>query len=246
MKPGSPLLQILISSCLLLGTAVPLGSQPGQGAEPPRAKEASAAAPVTLTGWNRPIIVFRASVRQMSPAGRAAAASQRIEALPGDIPADAFRAEPAAIGDLRGLIVWAGNHPLFGIYNDDLDPTTGESLEEVGRRAVEQLRVVVRARVEQRRPALILKGLVLSLGAGVLLVLALWLIARWSGRALERLTRVAHQRTTSLLRMDVRPILSALQRGVVRATAWGAAFVAAYLWLTFAFHQCGPPAGSSQ
>jgi small-conductance mechanosensitive channel len=48
---------------------------------------------------------------------------------------------------------------------------------------------------------------------------------------------MAHQRTVSMLRMDLRPILSAIQRGLVRATAWAAGLVAAYLWLTFAFHQ---------
>jgi small-conductance mechanosensitive channel len=238
VKPGFPL-EILISSCLLLGIVGSLWARPGLAAEqaPSRAREASAAGPATLTLWNRPIVVFRTSVRQMSPAGRAAAAAQRFEALPDDISADEIRSEPATLGDLQGLIVWARGRPLFGIVNEDLDPTAGESLEGVGRRAVEQLQAVIRARAEQQRPVLILKGLVLSLGAGVLLVVALWFIARWARRALERLAKAAHQRTVSLLRMDVRPILSAIERGLVRMTAWGVGLVAAYLWLTFAFHQ---------
>jgi small-conductance mechanosensitive channel len=233
-----PLRLFLILSGVL-GATGPLWAEPGPApvTASSRAKEDSAAAPATLTVWNLPIVVFRVPVRQQSPAGRAAVAAQRIQALPDDIRTDEIRTEPATLGDFRGLIVWARHHPLFAISSEDPDPTAGESLEDVGRRAVEQLQAVVRARAEQRRPALLLKGLGLSLGAGVLLVLALWLIARWAQRATERLTSMAHQRTVSMLRMDLRPILSAIQRGLVRATAWAAGLVAAYLWLTFAFHQ---------
>ena len=63
------------------------------------------------------------------------------------------------------------------------------------------------------------------------------IVSCWAGRALERLAKVAHQRTASLLGMDLRPFLGALERRLVRLTAWGVGLVAAYLWLTFAFHQ---------
>ncbi|MGH7357850.1 MAG: mechanosensitive ion channel family protein, partial [Candidatus Rokuibacteriota bacterium] len=150
---------------------------------------------------------------------------------------DQISAMPATVGDLRGVLVAAGNYILFGIAEDDIDPILGETMAEVSGRAVAALRAVADARAEQRRPMTILRGIALSLGAAVLLLLVLWAIRRSTDRALLRLAEATHQRTALLVGVDIRGPLYALERGLVRLTAWCLGLVAAYLWLTFTLRQ---------
>ena len=107
----------------------------------------------------------------MSPADRAATAARRFDALSSDVGGDQISAAPATVGDLRGVLVAAGNYVLFGIAEGDIDPILGETMSEVSGRAVAALRAVADARAEQRRPMTILRGIALSLGAAVLLLL---------------------------------------------------------------------------
>jgi small-conductance mechanosensitive channel len=210
-------------------------AQPTRAAQP-GASEAPAA-PATLTIWNRPIVVFRAPVERISPAERAAGAARRFDQLPDDLRADEVTAAPATLGDLQGTIVTARELVLFGILDADVDRSTGETLAEVSDRAVTQLRAVVEARAEQRRPQVIVKGLALALGAAAVLVLVLWLIWRAADRALLRVAAAANRRATSVLGLDVRRPLEALERGIVRVTAWGLGLFAAYVWLTFSLQR---------
>jgi small-conductance mechanosensitive channel len=230
-------LPILIVLGLSLAPA-PLWGQPAQPVETARARErATPVAPATLVIWNRPIVVFRVPIRHVMPAERAAAAARRFEALPADVRADQVRAEPAAVGDLRGVVVVARNQLLFGILDEDVDPTAGETLAEVSGRAVTQLRAVVEARAEQRRLTVVLRGLGLSLGAAAILALILWGIRRTADRVLLRLAEATHRRAVSLVGLDLRRPLEALERGLVRLTAWGLGLVAAYLWLAFTLYE---------
>src|SRR5262245_36010777 len=201
--------------------------------EPGEAGPSGTSAPTTLQIWNRPIVVFRAPVGRMSPAARAAAAVGRFEMLPDDVRADSVRALPAAVGDLKGVVVSAGDQALFGIIEEDVDPTSGETLAQVSQRALAQVRAAIDARVEQRRPTVIARGVGLSLGAAVLLVLILWAIRRAADRMLLRLADATQRRATSVLGVDFRRPLEALERGLVRVTAWTLGLAAAYLWLTF-------------
>jgi small-conductance mechanosensitive channel len=210
-------------------------AQPARTA-PPGASEPSVA-PATLTIWNRPIVVFRAPVDRISPAERAAAAARRFDQLPDDLRPDEVIAAPATLGDLQGTMVRAREQVLFGILDADVDRSTGETLAEVSSRALAQMRAVVEARAEQRRPQVIVNGLVQALGAAAVLVLILWLIWRAADRALLRVALAANRRAASVLGLDVRRPLEALERGLVRVTAWGLGLFAAYVWLTFSLQR---------
>jgi hypothetical protein len=168
-----PLLLFVIAAPAL-AQSVSLAAERTVSAEKP----APAVAPATLTVWNHPIAVFRAPVRQVSPAGRAARAAKRIEEIPADVLPDEIRADVATVGDLNGVLVAARDRILFGIVPEDLDPSVGETLESVGRQAVDQLRAVLQARADQRRLPVLLRGLGLWLGATALLALVLWVVGR--------------------------------------------------------------------
>jgi small-conductance mechanosensitive channel len=187
--------------------------------------------------WNRPIIVFRSPLRNASPAERAARAAERIEAIPDDVRLDEILAEPATVGELRGVLLLARDRVLFGIVPGDLDPTGGETLEAAGAHAAEQIRAVLQARAEQRRWPLLLWGLGLTVVATALLLAALWFVRRAADRALDQVTRAVHRRAAPLLGLDLWPFLHAAQRTLVGVTAWALVLVAVYLWLTFVLHQ---------
>jgi hypothetical protein len=184
MREAPGRVRSVLSILVALGLSLAAGWSWAQTAEParvvqPDTREATVA-PATLTIWNRPIVVFRAPVDRISPAERAAAAARRFDQLPDDLRADEVNARAAAVGNLQGMLVTARDLVLFGILDADVDPTAGETLAGVSQRAVAQLQQVIEARAEQRRPQVIVKGLVLALGAAALLVLVLWRIARCS------------------------------------------------------------------
>jgi small-conductance mechanosensitive channel len=228
---------------LALGLSLAAAVSGGETAPPtwPRTERPGASGttvgPATLVIWHRPIVVFRAPVGPLSPAERAAGAVRRFDALPDDVRADEVSAAPAAVGGLRGVLVAARDHPLFGILDEDADPTTGETLAEVSGRAVAQVRAVIEARAEQRRPAIVARGVGLSLGLAAMLLLILWAIWRAADRALLRLAETTHRRAITLVGVDLRGPLEGVERGLVRLTAWGLGLVAAYLWLTVTLRQ---------
>ena len=224
---------LLVMAGPVLAQSAPL--DPQKTAVPERA--APAVAPATLTVWNRPLVVFRTPVRQVNPAGRAARAAERIQAIPDDVRPDEIRAEAATIGDLHGVLVSARHQTLFGILPEDLDPSAGETLASVSNQAVNQLRSILQARADQRRLSVLLWGIGLSALATALMIAVLWLIRRAADRALERVTRAVRPRAAVLIGVDLWPFLHAAERTMVGLTAWGFALVTVYLWLTFVLHQ---------
>src|SRR5262245_7710457 len=224
----------LAALLLLVGTA-PLEAQQSRAGQ--AAGSDRGAPPVTLKVWNRPIVEFRAVVRQVPPAERAANAVRRIEALPDDVRPDELRLEPLTLGNVNGVLVSARDRLLFGIVDEDLDVDAGQTLQTAGEQAIAQLRTVLQARVEQRRLTLLAKGLAFSVVATVLLALVLWGTHRLSDQALDRLTRATRTRAVSLLGRDVWPLLNAFERAMVRLTGWAVAFIAVFLWLTFVLNQ---------
>jgi small-conductance mechanosensitive channel len=234
---GPSILGILIALALTGTAGSSLAESPPPTPSAPAGASENRGAPSALVIWNRPIVVFRAPVNQISPAERAAAAVRRFDALPDDVRGDEVQALPAAVGALQGVMVIAREHVLFGILDTDADPTTGETLAEVSQRAVSQLRTVIDARAEQRRLKVILRGIGLSLGAAAGLLLVLWAIWRAADRALLRVAKATHRRAVSVFGMDVRRPVEALERGLVRVTASGLGLVAAYVWLTFSLQQ---------
>lgn len=71
---------LTLAAFLLLVAGAPLFAQPAQPDQGPAAERGAPTA-ATVTVWNRPIVVFRATVRQVRPPDRAANAARRIEAL---------------------------------------------------------------------------------------------------------------------------------------------------------------------
>jgi len=194
----------------LLAVVLPAMAFPADGAPPPPPPLAAASPaestppPATLRFFNRDIVTFRTAYVGYSPAGRAAAGSERIrEAL--------SKGGPGAVKMNRigqGLEVFVDGIYVFRILEGDLDAIDGQTFDEA--------RVVVTGRLEeaiaatrQTRPGkALLRELGLAGAATLVLGLAVWALAcgrLWIRRRINaHLARRLHlglQERAGILRM---------------------------------------------
>ena len=194
----------------MLAVVLPAMAFPADGAPPPPPPLAAASPaestppPATLRFFNRDIVTFRTAYVGYSPAGRAAAGSERIrEAL--------SKGGPGAVKMNRigqGLEVFVDGIYVFRILEGDLDAIDGQTFDEA--------RVVVTGRLEeaiaatrQTRPGkALLRELGLAGAATLVLGLAVWALAcgrLWIRRRINaHLARRLHlglQERAGILRM---------------------------------------------
>jgi small-conductance mechanosensitive channel len=193
--------------------------------------------PVPLEIWNRPVVELRARIGESSPAERAEVYQERVLQVPVSDLEKEVTVIDASMGNLSGKQIWIGRHALVSLLPQDLDPEGGESLESVAEAAAANLREVIAARLEQRRLPLLLRGLGLTALSTALFVLLLWLVWKLRARALRGLLRMTKRRDLVIFDANLRPLLIALERAVVKTLALGIGVAACYAWLTFALVQ---------
>jgi len=200
-----------------------------ESASPLRAGEAT---PVLF--WNRQITVFRSYYEQVSPRERAAAATQRLDALPKTAGEWTITANETSSGQYRGVLVSVNGHFAFGILTEDLDRESGETLKGASDAAVSQLRAALESRSEQSRLPVFLRAVALSIVATLIGLLGLWMVVRFGGVLFRRLDQsFAARHRIDLAGVDLRPFVHSINRGLIRVTMWAAAITVVYLWLTF-------------
>jgi small-conductance mechanosensitive channel len=192
-------------------------------------------APATLTIANRPVVTFRATVMKVSPAERARAARERIDALPAGALGEPITTHPVSFGDERGAAVLVGGRIAFHVVDGDLDPTSGVGRDAAAAAAAERLRGALGAWRDQRSVRLVLRGVVLSAAATAALLAALWLLLR-ARRAAERSLLDVGTRVGSAIargRLDVAPAVRAFVHALVLVAYWTLVVLALDVWLTF-------------
>jgi small-conductance mechanosensitive channel len=194
-------------------------------------------APATVTVWNRPVVELRATVDDVTAQERARRVRQRIEQLPPTTRTSDVRASLTNVGERTVAAVTVGSQIIVFILPEDLDPEAGVTLQQAGDRAVASLREVLQARAEQRRMPLLLRGIGLSLGATLLLVLALKGIGRLRRQAAERHLGTALAGRVRLFGFDSGPLLTTLEQALIKLTRLSMILLALYLWLTFVLRQ---------
>jgi small-conductance mechanosensitive channel len=214
-----------------------LVASPATAQEAMPAHEVRAGAPATVTVWNRPILELRAEIDKVSPRERVERVRHRIEQLPFSALTSEVRASPTTIAGASGVLVSVGNQPIVMILPEDLDPEAGESLQQAGDRAVANLREVLQARADQRRTPMVLRGIGLSVGATLLLLLVLKGIARLRRRALRTAVTIAIAPRVKVGGFDLGPAVRAIEQALVKLVGLSLGVVALYLWLTFVFAQ---------
>jgi small-conductance mechanosensitive channel len=229
-------LRLALALLLLVAASGQVAAQSAPNA-PFAAPQVTTAEPVPLTVWNREVVRLRARIDELTPRLRVERTMERIEALEDDQLALPVTAVPGALGELEGYWVRVGEQVLFGLLPQDVDPEAGESVAAMAEAAARHLGEALQARVEQERPAVLLRGLGLAVAASAALLLVLWGIGRLRGLALARLHALTHGRKIALRGVDMRPYLAVSAGTGIRALAAGLGLLAAYLWLGFVLLQ---------
>jgi len=205
------LLLSLAILCLFLwpSTGATEGSPASQEPQPAAAPVTTAAAvepagqTATLTFSNRPIVVYRATVMGRPPAERAAVAARLLQGLVDDRLSGPI--EVRALESNR--IIAVANRSVIALTPLDVDPLTGETLDEVTARAVSTLQLALAEALEARTPRVIFIGAVqslLALGVAALVLLVIarghQRIARWLVLAAERRIARAGEGSLEVLR----------------------------------------------
>ncbi|MFZ1576120.1 MAG: mechanosensitive ion channel domain-containing protein [Chromatiaceae bacterium] len=190
--------------------------------------------PAPLTVWNREVAILRAEIDGISPAERVGRIEDKIAHILATKPGDKAQAFPGTFANLTGYWIQIDGVQAFGLVPEDADGMTGETLEAHVWRTVATLQEALDARREQRSLPLILEGAGLAAVATLLLGVLLWGVARLHARALRRQSLLAPA-LVKVGGLQLRPILSGLERAAIKATSFGLVAIAVYLWLTFIF-----------
>ncbi len=195
--------------------------------------------PAPLVVWNRQIIVFRSPLGMVTPAQRAKDAAKQIAFLPHSLLASPVEIVHAKVGPYEGLLVTVGGrYAAFAVLPADVNPESGQTLEQITAGAAERLREVLLARMAQRSLPLLIQGIAMSLVATLAFAAFVWLFVRVERMALRRLAavtgRAPGQRSigTYVGRYAVR-----LGWRLASGIAWIFALFTGYLWLTFVLSQ---------
>ena len=195
--------------------------------------EAKAGESAPLVFWNRRITVFRSYYEKVSPSERAAGAVERLKAIP-EAAEWVIVANPTSSGQYSGSLITVNNQLAFGILTGDLDTESGETLQTASDAAVVQLRGALEARSQQKKFSVFARGLGLSSVATLIALFALWMVLRLGRKMLTRFEQAASaRRLIAMAGFDLRPILHAINRGLVKITMWAAGVTVVYLWLTY-------------
>ena len=196
------MLALLVSAQVLLDAQAPPAapSQPTQAPAQPDANQPTPAQtlgiavepssePVTLTYFNRPIMVLRAQVMGRSPDERRVIAVRAMDDLVGRRQIGPVTATPAA----GGMLVEVAGRVIVGITPTDLDTLAGETLQGVADFAVARVSQALAEADEARRVQVWLRGGVLTVLAMAASAGLLWGIG-WIRRALNaRLSQLAER-----------------------------------------------------
>ena len=204
----------------------------------PPAESETQAEPATLSVWHREIVDFRATLGALTPEQRRDMVLRRLTTIRDFDLYTPIRMEFAELGPLRGYAFAAGDTFLFTLLEQDLDPGSKESLEEVSTEVKRRLDVLRVAKLEQRNWKVIARGALFTLFATVVFAIVLWGLGRL-GRIVRRffVRRMSRIRDLKRENFDFRPVVLQIFRRCVSAVVWTIGFFAGYLWLTFSLAQ---------
>jgi small-conductance mechanosensitive channel len=222
-------LALVLIAVLVAGAAMAQPEPNGPSRDPLPSAAVARFEPARLVVWNRTIATFRAPVGAITPAERARNAQRRIEGLPIDLLSGEIEVNEADVDGMHGVLIHGAGATLFGLLDQDIDLLSGETLEIAGENAKSQLRAVFDARLEQHRPSIVLRAIVMAIGAIVVIVIVFLI----DGRARVAVHRKLESMTPSLseraVGFDLRPALVSTYRAVLGVVTWGVKITVIYL-----------------
>jgi small-conductance mechanosensitive channel len=185
---------------LLLWSGGNLAAQPARPAPGPQVPPGLAAAftverstePSTLTFFNRPIVVLRASVAGRRPAERASGAQRVLD----DLVDQGVSGQVGALPFDGGALISVASHGVLALTTLDVDDLSGETLEAVSAQVVSRLQRALNEAAEAHAPRVLIRAALLASGALALAVAALWGLGHARRRVGALFVDVSERRVT--------------------------------------------------
>lgn len=198
----------------------------------PAGEEKPSLEPAPLVIWNREVAVFRAPIANLTPLQRRDATRARVKSLSDAMLYEEVTANVATLGNLRGVSFMLGESHLFTLVEGDLDPSAGESLEQIGKEVLATLEEIRLAKLNQRNIPFLFRGIGISVAATAAFVLLIWVL-RWLSRKLRQfvIQRAARMKKFKVRDFDFRPVMLQAFRRVLALIGWAVAFFGAYVWI---------------
>jgi small-conductance mechanosensitive channel len=207
-----------------LATAAVLGAEPSGEA-------------ITLTYFNRPIVVLRARVLGRGPAERAAIAVRVLDGLVAERTTSPIESRQIE----GGALFFVGSRVVFGLAPPDIDQLAGETLEGVTAQTLTRLQQAFDEAGEAYTPAALLRAGVAAAIALAIGVLVLWGLGRARRVVTAKLEAISEQTAarTGLGDLDALRAsrLLEFQRGLVKAAIIGLQLLVLYGIVSFVLGQ---------
>ncbi len=202
---------------------------PSYGAEPDE--------PAVIRFQNREIATLRATLGPVSASERAEAAMRRLaRSSPSDLRGPVT---VGAYGDSRALVL--GDRILFALVPDDVDVSTGETVDDAAAQAARNLSAALESWARQRRPEVVVRGILHVVIASLIVLVLLLVLRRLRTFVVRRLpARAEHafeKRRVTFFGQDLRGAAVKSLRAAVELASAIVGLTLAYLWLTYSLRQ---------
>ncbi|HOM13089.1 MAG TPA: mechanosensitive ion channel family protein [Rubrivivax sp.] len=198
---------------------------------------ASAQPPGRIVVMNRGVATLRASLFGIAAQARAAEAEARIRAAlrhGGEMKVDLTEVAEGVLVRIDGAL-------MFAITPQDSDEGTLAGAQASAGAAAQALQQAIDESRESRNLRSLLSAALVTLGAGVLMLLLLWLLRRLRGRLQAWLTRktLAHADRLRVGGVDLvrREGLLRFEQGFLNLLFWALALLLVYEWLSVSLAQ---------
>ncbi len=197
----------------------------------------AAPAPAVVKVYNRPIITFRVPLLGSSPQERAKGAEDRINAL---IEKDLI-GKVGTKSTSEGTLFLIGAVAVLLFSPGDMDPFSGETMEQVIQRGTKNLTLALDEAREARSLPMLLRNAGYAAAATVAFLTFLWVLIRgyrWLRNRLETLERrhLGKIRLEGITLLDTEQIIL-FTRFLVKILAWALALIAGYSWLSYSLQR---------
>ena len=192
---------------------------------------------VTLTYFNRPIVVLRARVLGRRPIERAIGAARILD----DLVADRVTGPVESRSIDGGSLITVGSRVVMGLALPDIDELSGETLPAVTAQTVARLQQALQEAADARVPGVLLRGAGLAAAGLALGLFLLWAIGksrRFFARKLDSIAEQTLSKTgiADLVALRASRLLD-FQRAFVTMVTVGLQLVVLYSLVTFDLQQ---------
>ena len=226
-------LVLLLALAVATAVAAPTSrAQAHSGAEPSEAS-VPAAAPATLSLFNRPVMTFRQTVLGVPPADRASIARDRIHAI-----LERGGENKVAVETIpQGNVITIDGRVAFVVSHDDDAAGAGETSEAVVGDVVAALTRAIAESREARDSSFMLRAAAYSLAATAIYAAVVWVLLVIGRRLTRRMLHFAH-RTSRKIRVGGGALVHrhraiVFTSRIMRFAGWALLLLVTYEWLGY-------------